>query len=281
MTTEQDDARGPYRQAPPSGAPPAIDAIVTKRYGAREVLRNAALRVAAGSVHALVGENGAGKSTLMKVLAGVYGRDGGRIRVRGEEVDIASPRAAQSLGISIIHQELNLMPHLTVAQNIFIGREPLKGGPLRLIDERELNRRAEPYLKQLGAEFSADVPVASLSGGNQQKVVLGKWLMTRPRIVLLNDPTRGIDVGTKQELYQLLRRLAESGAAILFYSTDYDELIGCCDRVLVLYNGSVVRTLEGGELTERNLVASALILPASAAASAKATAATLAVGAAG
>src|SRR5262249_5546874 len=109
-----------------------------------------------------------------------------------------------------------------------------------------------------------DGPVAALSGGNQQKVVIGKWLMTKPRIILFNDRTRGIDVGTKQELYQLVRRLAENGAAILFYSTDYDELIGCCDRVLVLYNGAVVRTLEGAELNERNLVASALNLPSAA-----------------
>jgi ribose transport system ATP-binding protein len=114
-----------------------------------------------------------------------------------------------------------------------------------------------------------DGPVAALSGGNQQKVVIAKWLMTKPRIILLNDPTRGIDVGTKQELYELLRRLAEGGAAILFYSTDYDELIGCCDRVLVFYNGAVARTLEGASLTEHNLVASALNLPAAKAASVK------------
>ena len=108
--------------------------------------------------------------------------------------------------------------------------------------------------------------VKALSGGNQQKVVIAKWLMTKPRIILLNDPTRGIDVGTKQELYVLLRKLAEGGAAILFYSTDYDELIGCCDRVLVFYNGAVVRTLEGASLTEHNLIASALNLPSATAA---------------
>ena len=93
--------------------------------------------------------------------------------------------------------------------------------------------------------------------------MIAKWLMTKPRIILLNDPTRGIDVGTKQELYELLRRLAEGGAAILFYSTDYDELIGCCDRVLVFYDGTIVRTLEGADLTEHNLIASALNLPTS------------------
>jgi ribose transport system ATP-binding protein len=104
------------------------------------------------------------------------------------------------------------------------------------------------------------MPVASLSGGNQQKVVIGKWLMTAPRIILLNDPTRGIDVGTKQEIYGLLRRLADADAAIVFYSTDYAELIGCCDRVLVLYDGRVKRTLVGDEITEKALIASALNL---------------------
>ena len=103
-----------------------------------------------------------------------------------------------------------------------------------------------------------EIPVGSLSGGNQQKVVIAKWLMIHPRIILLNDPTRGIDVGTKQEIYQLLRRLADGGAAIVFYSTDYDELIGCCDRVLVLYDGAIKRELVGEEITEHALIASAL-----------------------
>ena len=110
---------------------------------------------------------------------------------------------------------------------------------------------------------SADFAVGALSGGNQQKVVIAKWLMTEPRIILLNDPTRGIDVGTKQEMYQLLRRLADAGAAILFYSTDYDELIGCCDRVLVLYDGAIRRELVGSEITEWALIASALNITSS------------------
>jgi ribose transport system ATP-binding protein len=108
---------------------------------------------------------------------------------------------------------------------------------------------------------SVDAAVGSLSGGNQQKVVIAKWLVRKPRILLLSDPTRGIDVGTKQEIYQLLRRLADEGAAILFYSTDYDELIGCCDRVLVLYEGRIKKELVGPAITEQNLIASALDLP--------------------
>ena len=110
-----------------------------------------------------------------------------------------------------------------------------------------------------------DLPAGSLSGGNQQKLVIGKWLMMAPRILLLNDPTRGIDVGTKQEMYQLLRELADAGAAILFYSTDYDELIGCCDRVLVMYDGAIRRELVGAEITEHALVSSALNIGAEAA----------------
>jgi len=103
-----------------------------------------------------------------------------------------------------------------------------------------------------------NAPAGSLSGGNQQKVVIAKWLMAEPRIILLNDPTRGIDVGTKQEIYVLLRRLADSGAAIVFYSTDYDELIGCCDRVAIMYDGRIVRELKSDELNETNIVASSL-----------------------
>jgi ribose transport system ATP-binding protein len=110
-----------------------------------------------------------------------------------------------------------------------------------------------------------DIPAGALSGGNQQKVVIAKWLMAEPRIILLNDPTRGIDVGTKQEIYALLRRLADQGAAIVFYTTDYDELIGCCDRALVLYDGAIRRELAGAEITEQALIASALnISPADA-----------------
>jgi ribose transport system ATP-binding protein len=117
-------------------------------------------------------------------------------------------------------------------------------------------------VQKLGIKVgNIDDPVATLSGGNQQKVVIGKWLMTDARIVLLNDPTRGIDVGTKQELYQLLRSLADAGTTILFYTTDYDELVGCCDRVAIMYDGRILRELAGAEINEHNIVASSLNLP--------------------
>jgi ribose transport system ATP-binding protein len=133
------------------------------------------------------------------------------------------------------------------------------------VDRAAEDREIHSIVKLLQIRMDGvEGPVAALSGGNQQKVVIGKWLMTRPRIVLLNDPTRGIDVGTKQEFYQLLVRLAETGVAIIYYSTDYDELVGCCDRVLVMYDGRITRTLAGEQITEKNLVAAALNLPPSA-----------------
>jgi len=130
------------------------------------------------------------------------------------------------------------------------------------VDRRAEKSRIAEMVQQLKIKVDDTAkPVATLSGGNQQKVVIAKWLMTEARIILLNDPTRGIDVGTKQEIYQLLRDLADQGTAILFYTTDYDELIGCCDRVAILYDGRILRQLVGAEITERNIVTSALNLP--------------------
>lgn len=153
---------------------------------------------------------------------------------------------------------------MSIADNLVVASlDAISTGPL--VDrakESEAVQRAIARLQiKIGAPGDA---VSTLSGGNQQKVVLAKWLMTEPRIILLNDPTRGIDVGTKQELYRLMRELADQGAAILFYSTDYDELIGCCDRVAIMYDGRIVRELEGSELTETNIIASALNIDAAA-----------------
>jgi ribose transport system ATP-binding protein len=178
-------------------------------------------------------------------------------------MSISSPSIAKSskIGMALIPEDRKtegLMLPMTVRDNLTfasLGRMS-KGG---IIDRTAEQRLIDDMIKLLGIRTAGpDIPVGALSGGNQQKVVIGKWLMNQPRIILLNDPTRGIDVGTKQEMYQLLRNLADAGAAILFYSTDYDELIGCCDRVLVLYDGQLKRELIGADITERALIASAL-----------------------
>ncbi len=231
-------------------------------------LKGVDLEVRPGEVVGLGGLDGQGQRQLLLGLFGTLIGATGTIEVNGKVVKLASPQRAKSadIGMALIPEDRKnegLMLPMSVRENLSFAA--VDGfSRFGVVDRKQEESAINEVINLLKIRSDGiDGPVASLSGGNQQKVVIGKWLMTKPRIILLNDPTRGIDVGTKQELYQLLRRLAENGAAILFYSTDYDELIGCCNRVLVLYNGTVTRTLEGGELNERNLVASALNLPPS------------------
>jgi ribose transport system ATP-binding protein len=187
----------------------------------------------------------------------------GQVAIDGRPVRITGPHVAKrrDIGMALIPEDRKtegLMLPMAVRTNLsFAALDRLSH--YGIIDRQAESKAVEEMIRLLNIRVGGlDAPVGSLSGGNQQKAVIAKWLMVSPRIILLNDPTRGIDVGTKQEIYQLLRRLADSGAAIIFYSTDYDELIGCCDRVLVLYDGAIKRTLVGAEITERALVASAL-----------------------
>jgi ribose transport system ATP-binding protein len=226
------------------------------------------LAVRPGEVVGLGGLDGQGQRQLLLALFGTLVGLSGTVEVGGKTVRLTGPQRAKSadVGMALIPEDRKnegLMLPMSVRDNLSfaaLGRFS-RGG---LVDRSAEAREIEAMIKLLRIKADGiDGPAAALSGGNQQKIVIGKWLMTKPRIILLNDPTRGIDVGTKQEFYQLLVDLAATGVAIVFYSTDYDELVGCCDRVLVLYNGSVQRTLEGAEITERNLVASALNLPSS------------------
>ena len=221
-----------------------------------------------GEVVGLGGLDGQGQRNLLLALFGTLIGVTGTIEIDGKSVKLSSPQARKSpdIGMALIPEDRKnegLMLPMSVRDNLSFAA--IDGfSRFGIVDTKAEAAAIDDMIKLLQIKSDGvDGPVAALSGGNQQKVVIGKWLMTKPRIILLNDPTRGIDVGTKQELYQLLRRLADAGAAILFYSTDYDELIGCCDRVLVFYNGAIVRTLAGAELNERNLISSALNLPAS------------------
>jgi ribose transport system ATP-binding protein len=228
-------------------------------------LKSVSLEVYPGEVVGLGGLDGQGQRQLLLALFGALIGVGGDIEVAGKPVKISSPRQAKSpeLGLALIPEDRKnegLMLPMTVRENLsFAALDAVSS--LGRIDRKAEAVLIDAVVRQLAIKSDGlDGPVAGLSGGNQQKVVIGKWLMTKPRIVLLNDPTRGIDVGTKQEIYQLLRRLAEQGTAVLFYSTDYDELIGCCDRVAVFYDGTIGRMLQGSELTERNLIGAALNL---------------------
>jgi ribose transport system ATP-binding protein len=235
-------------------------------------LNDISFDVRPGEVVGLGGLDGQGQRQLLLALFGTLISASGTIEIDGKPVKMSSPQKAKSpdVGMALIPEDRKsegLMLPMSVRDNLSfaaLGRFTRFG----IVDTRAEAAAIDDMIRTIQIRSDGvDGPVAALSGGNQQKVVIAKWLMTRPRIILLNDPTRGIDVGTKQELYQLLRQLAEGGAAIIFYSTDYDELIGCCDRVMVLYDGRIIRTLQGAELTEKNLVASALNLPGAAAAS--------------
>src|SRR5499427_3583106 len=226
-------------------------------------LREISLSARAGEVVGLGGLDGQGQRELLLALFGVLKGVSGEILIDGKKTSITSPRVAKrkQIGMALIPEDRKtegLMLPMAVCDNLsFAAIDRLSRGGI--IDRPAERKAIDEMIKLLAIRTDGvNVPVGSLSGGNQQKVVIAKWLMVAPRIILLNDPTRGIDVGTKQEIYQLLRKLADSGAAIIFYSTDYDELIGCCNRVLVLYDGAVKRTLVEAEITERALVASAL-----------------------
>ncbi len=225
------------------------------------------LDVRPGEIVGLGGLDGQGQRQLLLGLFGTLIGTTGTVEIAGKGVTLSSPKKAKSdeIGMALIPEDRKgegLMLPMTVRENLsFAAVEQVsRFGVVNLgAEERAIDEMVG--LLKIKSD-GIDGPVGALSGGNQQKVVIAKWLMTKPRIILLNDPTRGIDVGTKQEIYQLLQRLAADGAAILFYSTDYDELIGCCDRVLVMYAGTVVRTLSGDQLNETNLVSAALNLPA-------------------
>jgi ribose transport system ATP-binding protein len=226
-------------------------------------LREISFSVQAGEVVGLGGLDGQGQRELLLALFGVLRGVSGEIRVAGAAVSPSSPHAAKAsdIGMALIPEDRKtegLMLPMSVRENLsFAALDRVsRGGVIDHARERDLIGKMIDLLAIRTAGI--DIPVGALSGGNQQKVVIAKWLLAQPRIILLNDPTRGIDVGTKQEIYQLLRRLADSGAGIVFYTTDYDELIGCCDKALVMYDGAVKRVLQGAEITERALISSAL-----------------------
>jgi ribose transport system ATP-binding protein len=255
------EAQYPAKPAPK----PVKPVLALESLSWEQHLHRISLSVGAGEIVGLGGLDGQGQKSLLLALFGVLRGVTGRIMVGDRDVRLGSPAAAKSVGIALVPEDRKtegLMLPMSIADNLTVASlGAISSGPL--VDgakERAAVNRAIARLQiKLGAPDDA---VATLSGGNQQKVVLAKWLMTDPRIILLNDPTRGIDVGTKQELYRLMRELADQGAAILFYSTDYDELIGCCDRVAIMYDGRIVRELQGDELTETNIIASALNIDA-------------------
>lgn len=221
---------------------------VDKAFPGVQALSQAQFNLKAGEVHALVGENGAGKSTLMKILSGVYTKDAGQIIYRGQETDIRSPKQAQDTGITMIHQELNLMPHLTVAHNIFIGREPRSALGF-VLDEKAINEQARELLDVLNLKINPRSRVIDLSVARQQMVEITKSLSYNADVLIMDEPTASLTDAEIEELFRMIDQLRERGVGIVYISHRMEELKRISDRVTVMRDGLHIRTAPTEELT--------------------------------
>ncbi len=217
---------------------------IVKTYPGVVALDRVSFAVREGEVVGLIGENGAGKSTLMKIMGGVVAPTEGTIAIKGEERSSLTVNDAISAGIAFVHQELNLFDNLDVAANVMIGREPLWGGPLKLVDRAASNEAVAPILKRLGADFGPDRPVAELSIAQMQLVEIAKALSLDARLIIMDEPTSSLTITETQRLLQVIADLKAAGVSIIFISHRLNEVEKCADRVVVLRDGRVVGELD-------------------------------------
>ena len=210
---------------------------ICKSFPGVKALDNVHFHLKAGEVMALLGENGAGKSTLMKVLSGVHNKDSGTMKIFGQEIDNMNPKRAQELGVAIIHQELNMCQHLTVAENMFLGRERRKG--LKL-SQKEMNAEAARVLKSLDIELDPTTMVGSLQVSKQQMVEIAKALSTNARILIMDEPTSALTSKEIDELFRIIRRLRAEGKGIVYISHRLEELQHIVDRVTIMRDGHYI-----------------------------------------
>ncbi|MDX8432125.1 MULTISPECIES: sugar ABC transporter ATP-binding protein [Mesorhizobium] len=227
---------------------------VRKTYPGVVALDGFSMEVRPGEVIGLVGENGAGKSTLMKILGGVTRPDTGTITVDGVAHDGLTVEASIGSGIAFVHQELNLFENLDVAANIFFGREPLKAGPLKLVDRSKLREMVAPLLKRVGANFSADAPVASLSLAQQQMVEIAKALSIKARLVILDEPTSSLPIAETEKLLDVIKALKAEAISVIFISHRLHEVERVADRVVVLRDGMLAGTLPKNQINHDQMV---------------------------
>lgn len=214
---------------------------VSKGFPGVLALDNVNFNLKAGEVLALLGENGAGKSTLMKILSGIYEKDSGTIKIFGEEVHDMSPKKAQELGVAIIHQELNMCSHLTVAENIFLGREKIKSG---ILSDKEMEKQAKSILDKLNMDISPDTIVGDLAVSKQQMVEIAKALSTNAKILIMDEPTSALTSKEIDDLFRIIRQLKAEGCAIVYISHRLEELQHIVDRVTILRDGQYITSMD-------------------------------------
>ena len=224
---------------------------IQKYFSGVHALSNVNFDLRAGEVHALMGENGAGKSTLIKVLCGIHKRDGGTVELFGEQVNFNNISESQAAGISVIHQELNMMNHLTVAQNMFIGREPRNGV---LIDDSKMVREATDLFKRIGVKIDPTIKLGSLTVGKQQMVEIAKAVSHDCKLLVLDEPTAALTLPEVEELFKIMHDLKEKGIGMIYISHRMDEITRISDRVTVMRDGEYVGTVNTAEVTKDDIV---------------------------
>ncbi|MFD6099427.1 sugar ABC transporter ATP-binding protein [Nocardiopsis flavescens] len=231
----------------PSEVPPPLALVdVTKSFGSVRALRGLSLELRAGEIHALVGENGAGKSTLVKTIAGVHRPDTGQILADGEPAVFAAPADAQRAGVAVIYQEPTLFPDLSVAENIFIGRQPRTR--LGTVDRARMRAETAGAFGRLGVDIDPDRPANGLSIADQQLVEIAKALTRRARVLIMDEPTAALSGVEAERLFTVARTLRDAGSALLFISHRFDEVFSLCDRVTVVRDGAFVSCDPTGDL---------------------------------
>ncbi|NLS03984.1 sugar ABC transporter ATP-binding protein [Rhizobium sp. P32RR-XVIII] len=234
------------------GAPLLAAKDIFKTFGGITALGGVSFDLVSGEIHSLMGENGAGKSTLMKILSGVYSDYDGTIKIDGSRMRFASVRDAEAAGVAIIHQELNLVPELTVAENMFLGREPLIGG--LFVDRKTCTREARTLLARLGIALDPEARISTLRVGEQQLVEIAKALSLDARVLIMDEPTSALSPGECERLFAIMRQLAASGVGIIYISHRIDEVMQLSDRVTVFRDGRHVWTRAMADIDEDQII---------------------------
>ncbi len=225
---------------------------IDKVFPGAKALNKVNFQLGRGEVHALLGENGAGKSTLVKCITGAYRRDGGRLVLDGVDIDPRDTFEAQRLGIGTVYQEVNLLPNLTVAENLFLGRQPRRFG---LVDARAMNRRAETLLAGYDLDIDVKAELSSCSVAVQQVVAIARAVDLSGKVLILDEPTASLDAHEVEMLFAVVRRLKAQGLGIVFITHFLEQVYAICDRITVLRNGQLVGTREAAALPRRELIA--------------------------
>ena len=227
---------------------------ISKSFPGVKALNNVHLNVHKGEVHGLVGENGAGKSTLMKILSGAYIKDDGEIFWQGEKVEICKPKDSEKLGIAIIYQEFNLVPQLSISENIWLGREPLVNKTLQLIDWTEMHKRTQQLLDELELDFDPKRPVAGLGVASQQMVEIAKALSLNAKLLIMDEPTSALSKNEVDQLFSVIKSLKEKDVSIIYISHHLEEVFEICDRGTVLRDGNFVATIDPKQTSKNELI---------------------------